>query len=1194
MIARAIRFFVEQRLVAFLLLTSIVLWGLSAAPFNLGGPLPHDPVATDALPDLGENQQIVFTRWMGRSPQDIEDQITYPLTVSLLGVPGVRTVRSYSYFGFSSIYVIFQEQVDFYWSRSRILEKLASLPADTLPDGVAPTLGPDATALGQVYWYTLEGRDAEGRPAGGWDLDKLRSVQDWQVRYALASVEGVSEVASVGGHRLEYQVEVDPDAMHAWGVNLDQVYRAVRAANMEVGANVVEINRVEYFLRGLGWLQGVGDLEEAEITTRDGVPVRVRDVAHVTTGPAPRRGALDKGGAEAVGGVVVVRYGENPLAVIERVKAKIAEIAPGLPRVTLEDGTVSQLTIVPFYDRTGLIHETIGTLEEAITLEVLVTIAVILFMLFHLRASLLVSLSLPVAILLCFIMMRTFGVDANIVALSGIAIAIGTIVDMAIVMTENILTRLRESGPDDDRRKVVVDAAAEVGGAVFTAVATTVVGFLPVFAMVGAEGKLFRPLAFTKTFALIASVAVALFIVPPLAATLLARRGSARLQRGRARLRIGLLPTLLALVGVVLLLSRQWEPLGPSRSLIVNLAFTATLVFGLLFAFWLFERAYPRLLVACLRHKFSFLSAISLLVLLGATAWLGFPRVFGFVPTGLEKLGVERETVQTSRPWSAMTHAFPGFGKEFMPDLDEGSFLYMPTTMPHASIGEALELVGLVDRALEAIPEILSAVGKIGRADSALDPAPISMIETVIEYEPEYSVDEDGETVRNWRPEIKSTEDLWQEIVRAAQIPGLTSAPKLQPIAARIVMLQSGMRAPMGLKVKAPDLQTLDRISLELEAALRSAPGVSPDTVFADRVVGKPYLEIEIDRREAARYSLSISDLHDVIETALGGRVVTWTVEERERYAVRVRYPRELRDEPADFLRLLLPTPDGGHVPLGQVAKVVYRAGPQVIKTEDTMLVAYVIFDKLAGFAEVEVVEGAADWLARMVKEGELEVPAGVSWAFAGAYENQVRAAATLRVVLPAALAVIFLILYFHFRSTALALMVFSGVFVAWSGGFLLLWLYGREGFLDFSIFGTNMRELFQVHPYNLSVAVWVGFLALFGIATDDGVVMGTFLQQSVKELKPSDRKQMREAVLAAGKRRVRPCLMTTATTLLALLPVLTSSGRGSDVMIPMAIPSFGGMALAIITMFVVPTLYSAWMERGLPRDAAVPPSPGL
>lgn len=1188
MIARAIRFFIEQRLVAILLLAAIVLWGLASAPFDLGGPLPHDPVATDAIPDLGENQQIVFTRWMGRSPQDVEDQITYPLTVALLGVPGVRTVRSYSFFGFSTIYVIFEEEIEFYWSRSRILEKLSSLPENALPDGVAPALGPDATALGQVYWYTLEGRDAQGRPAGGWDLDELRSVQDWQVRYALASVQGVAEVASIGGHRLEYLIEVDPDAMHAWGVDLDQVYAAVSAANLEVGADAVEINRVEYFLRGLGWIEGIEQIEQAEITARDGVPVRVRDVAQVSTGPAPRRGALDKGGAEAVGGVVVVRYGANPLAVIGGLKEKIAEISAGLPRKTLPDGTVSQLTIVPFYDRTGLIEETVGTLEEAITQEILVTVAVVLFMLLHLRASILVSLSLPAAVLLCFIMMKRFGVDANIVALSGIAIAIGTIVDMAIVMVENVMTRLRESPPEADRKQVVIAASAEVGGAVFTAVATTIVGFLPVFFMVGAEGKLFRPLAFTKTFALTASIVVALFVVPPLAASFLARRGSARLPRLERRYRISLLPVLLALAAVVVLLARDWQPLGRGESGLVNLAATAVIVFGLLALFWLLERGYPRILSFFLRRKPVLLGFSAAVVLLGAVAWLGFPRVFAFVPAGWERLGGDPVAVRTSRPWAKLTHLFPGFGKEFMPNLDEGSFLYMPTTMPHASIGESLELVAMVDRAIESIPEVKSAVGKIGRAESALDPAPASMIETVIEYLPEWSVGEDGEPVRNWRPEIRTLDDLWAEIVRVAQIPGLTSAPKLQPIAARIVMLQSGMRAPMGLKVRAPDLETLDRVALRLEDALRGAPGVSPATVFADRVVGKPYLEIELDREAAARYALSVSELQTVIETALGGRIATWTIEDRERYGVRVRYPREQRDEPADIARILVPTPDGGHVPLGQVAKVVYRAGPMMIRTEDTSLVAYVIFDKLPGAAEVDVVEDAGRWLDNLVADGELEVPAGVSWSFAGSYENQVRAAKTLSVVLPAALAVIFLILYFHFRSTVLALMIFTGVFMSWSGGFLLLWLYGREGFLDFDVLGTNLRELFQVREYNLSVAVWVGFLALFGIATDDGVVMGTYLQQSFAERAPKTRDEVRAAVLAAGKRRVRACLMTTATTLLALLPVLTSTGRGSDVMVPMAIPSFGGMILELTAMFLVPTLYCAREERRIRRLQAV------
>ncbi|MCA9001092.1 MAG: efflux RND transporter permease subunit, partial [Planctomycetes bacterium] len=510
MLDKTIRFLLENRLIVLLLALILVLWGVRTAPFDWETDwITRDPVPVDAIPDIGENQQIVFTQWPGRSPQDVEDQITYPLTVSLMGIPGVKTVRSQSFFGFSSIYVIFDEHVEFYWSRSRVLEKLSSLPSGTLPEGVQATLGPDATALGQVFWYTLEGRDADGNPAGGWDPDELRSVQDWYVRYSLMAARGVSEVASVGGFAREYQVDVNPDAMRTYGVTLEDVFRAVRASNSEVGARVIEINRVEYFVRGLGWLEGVGDLEDSVIRSQDGVPIRIKDVATVATGPAMRRGALDKGGVEAVGGVVVTRYGANPLEVIKNIKAKIAEIAPGLPRKTLDDGRVSQLTIVPFYDRSGLIGETLDTLHTAIVDEILVTILVVLFLLMHIRASSLISVLLPMAVLFSFILMKIVGVDANIVALSGIAIAIGTIVDMGIVLCENILSHLNQADEDEKPLEVVYRATLEVGSAILTAVATTIVGFLPVFSMIGAEGKLFRPLAFTKTFALVGSIAVA-------------------------------------------------------------------------------------------------------------------------------------------------------------------------------------------------------------------------------------------------------------------------------------------------------------------------------------------------------------------------------------------------------------------------------------------------------------------------------------------------------------------------------------------------------------------------------------------------------------------------------------------------------------------------------------------------------------
>ncbi len=1223
MLSSLIRFCLEQKLVVVLLLIFIVGWGVMVAPFDWDlGDFPRDPVPVDAIPDIGENQQIIFTEWMGRSPQDVEDQITYPLTVSLLGVPGVKTIRSYSFFGFSSIYVIFKEDIDFYWSRSRVLEKLNSLPANTLPDAVQPALGPDATPLGQIFWYTLEGRDPEGNPTGGWGPDELRSTQDWYVRYALLAADGVAEVASVGGQVREYQVDVDPDAMRAYRVSLEEVSAAVKGSNLEVGARVLEINSVEYFVRGLGWITDVEDIEESVIKSVDGVPVRVVDVATVSLGPALRRGALDKGGAEAVGGVVVVRYGDNPLAVIKNVKAKIEEISAGLPKKTLPDGTVSQVTVVPFYDRTGLINETLGTLDTSITEEIMVTVIVVVFMVMHLGSSLLIAALLPIAVLFTFICMKLFGVDANIVALSGIAIAIGTMVDMGIVLCENILNRLREAGPDESPLEVIYEASTEVGSAVLTAVATTVVGFLPVFTMTGAEGKLFGPLAYTKTFALIGAVIVALVLIPPFALMLFPAKGG-RLGRwvqskvgNRPRLKKSWtwLVTLVVIFLVARVLANHWEPLGVEKGEWRNLAFVLGVTMGLLLAFTLFERSYETVLRWCLRHKLLFLSLPTGLAVFGAMIWMGFGPVADVIPSTLSKLGLDGERVTETALWKDAEQALPGLGKEFMPPLDEGSYLFMPTTMPHASIGEALDTLSTLDMAIETVPEVALAVGKIGRVESSLDPAPISMVETVINYVPEFVVDgsghrqrfrydedrdehvrdgagalipdEAGRPFRNWREHIHKADDIWDEIVKATKLIGVTSAPKLQPIAARLVMLQSGMRAPMGVKVRGPDLETIDKVGLEIERLLKQVPSVKANTVLADRVVGKPYLEIDVDRRAAARYGVSIARVQNVIEIALGGRRITTTVEGRERYPVRVRYMRELRDNLDGMEKILVPTPDGAQVPLSQLATIEFRRGPQVIKTEDTFLTAYVIFDRIPGTAEVDVVEECQAYLQAKLDSGEFSLPAGVSYVFAGAYENQLRAAATLKIVLPLALFLIFLILYFQFRAVSTTLLVFVGVFVAWSGGFLMVWLYGQPWFLDFSVFGVEMRGLFSMHSLNLSVAVWVGFLALFGIATDDGVVVSTYLQQSFARLKPKSVLEVREAVIMAGKRRCRPCLMTTATTILALIPVLTSQGRGADVMVPMAIPSFGGMAIAQMTMFIVPVLYCAIEERRF-RSAA-------
>ncbi len=1142
-----LRFFVDNKLIVFLLVAGIVAGGVYVAPFDWKlGSLPRDRVPVDAIPDIGENQQIVFTEWPGRSPRDVEDQLSYPLTTALLGIPGVRTVRSSSMFGFSSIYVIFEEGVEFYWSRSRVLEKLASLPAGTLPDGVSPALGPDATALGQVFWYTLEGQNPEGELVGGWDLHELRSTQDWIVRFALQSVPGVSEVASVGGYVREYQVDVDPEAMLASGEPIEQIASAVRESNLDVGARTLEINRAEYVVRGLGFIQTVRDLEQTVITTRKHTPIRIGDVARVTLGPAQRRGALDDAGAQAVGGVVVVRYGENPLEVIERVKAKIREIAPGLPRRTLEDGTTSQIAIHPFYDRTTLIHETLGTLSTALFQQILVTVLVVLVMLRNLRTSLLISAVLPLAVLAAFITMRATGVDANIMALAGIAIAIGTMVDMGIVFTENIVSHLGRARGDQSRARVIAHATAEVAPAVATSALTTVVSFLPVFALTAAEGKLFRPVAYTKSFAILAALGVSMIALPAVAHLVLPRRSGERRQSSGSRLWL-----IAAVVVVTLLLTHDWLPLGPGHLFLTNLVFVVFMIGALLLLFFLFQRAYVPLLRWSLRNK-ALALALPVAVLAGGVA-----------------------------SWSTL-------GREFMPPFDEGSFLYMPTTMPHASFGQALDMLQTMDAAIQQIPEVDRAVGKLGRAESPLDPAPISMFETVVTYKPEFGVDHEGNRVRNWRDHIRSPSDIWDEIVEAAAAPGLTSAPMLMPINTRIVMLQSGMRAPMGIKVYGPDLGTIEAFGLKIEALLREVEGVRPETVFADRVVGKPYIEIDIDREAIGRYGLTIGRVQEVIQIALGGQTLTRTVEGRERYPVRARYMREERDSVEAIGRVLVSASGGEQIPLEQLAEIRYVKGPQVIKAEDTFLTSYVLFDKTPALSEVEVVQNARSFLSRAIESGRLELPEGVSYRFAGSYENQVRSEQRLLLLIPVALALVFLLLYLQFRRVATTLIIYSGVVLCVAGGFILIWLYGRPGFLDFELFGTDLQHLFHVGTINLSVAVWVGVIALLGIATDTGVVMATYLAQRFRASPPRTVDEVHERTIEAAQRRVRPCLMTTATTALALLPVITSQGRGADVMVPMALPSIGGMGAILLTLFVVPLLY-AWVEE---RGHAPPPKP--
>jgi Cu(I)/Ag(I) efflux system membrane protein CusA/SilA len=1286
MLNKIIRFFLENKLVTILLLTGFVAWGIVTSPFGWQiGALPSDPVPVDAIPDIGENQQIVFTEWPGRSPQDIEDQISYPLTTYLLGIPGVKSIRSSSIFGFSSIFIIFEEDIEFYWSRSRILEKLASLPSGLLPDGVQPALGPDATALGQVYWYTIEGRDKEGNPTGGWDLHEIRTVQDFYVKYGLNATEGVSEVASIGGFVQEYQIDVNPDALKAYNIPLHKVMLAVRNSNRDVGAKTIEINQAEYLVRGLGYIKSVEDIEKAVVAVQENVPIRIQDIGVVSLGPSTRRGALDKDGAEVVGGVVVARYGANPLQVINNVKDKIREISPGLPKKVLANGVESQLTIVPFYDRSGLIYETLGTLEEAISLQILIVILVVIVMVYNLRASFLISSLLPIAVLMVFIAMRYFGVDANIVALSGIAIAIGTMVDLGVILSENIIKHVDEAPPGQKLITTIYNGASEVSSAILTAVSTTIVSFIPVFTMQAAEGKLFGPLAFTKTFALIAALIVSLFILPMLAHWFFGAKiknqkirkwvniilipvGIAALLYGQTwgglmLLAFGLVGVLkefrganlegsesatyrntstqgkfklfaqwildhaeiiIVVIGVIWLLAKYWLPLGPAKSLVMNVTFVALLVILILGFFTILEYFYKPILKWCLNHKVTFLLIPSFLILFGATTWMGFNNIFGFVAKGFDTVGWN---VRTTKVWSGLTHTFPAIGKEFMPSLNEGSFLLMPTSMPHSGFEYNRKVLGQLDMLISNIPEVEITVGKLGRVESALDPAPISMYENVINYRPEYmlndkghrarfKVDKDdrfiltsGDTLsnenalergvsredlipddrgnyyRNWRPEIKSPDDIWDEIVKVAKIPGVTSAPKLQPIETRLVMLQTGMRAPMGIKVYGPDLPTIEAFGMQLEEVLKEVSSVKAEAVFADRIVGKPYLHLNINREKISRYGLTVEDVQQSIETAIGGMKITSTVEGRERFPVRVRYPRELRDNPESLGKILIPTPTGAQIPISQIVDFEYVRGPQAIKSEETFLVGYVLFDKSEGYSEVGVVNDAQKTIQARIDSGELSVPAGISYKFSGNYENQVRAEKRLSIIVPLVLVIVFLILYFQFKSIATSLMVFSGIAMAFSGGFMMIWLYGQGWFVDFSLFGTNMRELFQMHTINLSVAVWVGFIALFGIATDDGVLMATYLDQSFARNKTDNLKGIRAAVIEAGQRRIKPAAMTSATTIIALLPILTSTGRGADIMIPMAIPAFGGMIFAAITYFIVPVLYSYREERKLKRS---------
>lgn len=1138
MIRSILDFCLRQRLLIVLLSVGLIGWGWYSA----------QKVPIDAIPNVGENQVIVLAEWTGRSPKDVEDQITYPLSIALQAVPGSRSVRGKSMFGFSFVQVTFDDDVDFYWARSRVVEQLTTVTG-SLPEGVVPTLAPDATALGQIYYYVLE-------PPAGMDLAELRSKQDFFIKYALQSVDGVAEVASIGGYVKQYQVEVDPDELRYHNIPLSQVIDSVKAANIDVGAKTVETSGMEFIVRGKGFIgadkteqETIEQINNTVITTSKGVPVRVSDVAQIQTGPAFRRGALDLNGQEAVGGVVVMRYGENPRKVIERVQAKIASLESELGGIKIQG----------IYDRSLLIDETVSTLTEALIQETIITIAVMVLFLLHVRASIIIAITLPMAVLMSFIAMKTFGVDANIMSLAGIAIAIGTMVDMGIIILENTYGSLAEweasgsPGGPQQRLTVIRDSAAEVIPAVITAVSTTIISFLPVFFLTGRDHRLFTPLAWTKSFALISSLIVAVVILPMLCRIFLRSTQISRWGQLASGAAVGCLTA--ALCWFV------WGDYIAEGSLLTLAAATLfAAVAGFLLGWWVTSEKirsmeenpasrfvrflYAGRLKLALKHKLLMLSFPAMIVVLGAGAWVGLPTVLRPVERVVSLLGADLNQVPG---YVDAKHVFTGLKSDDWIALDEGSWFYMPSLYPAASFSQAMEILQAQDTLIKGIPEVEHVLGKIGRVESALDPAPAAMVETYVMLKPR----------AKWR-EGMSARKIWDEINQVATLPGVTPASPLQPIEGRVVMLQSGIKASMAIRVYGDDLEGLSKASLAVAEHLKQNRFVNAGTVNPDIVMGKPYYEFEVDREEAARYGMTTMMVNQIVSAGLGGLDVTTTVEGRERYPIQVRFERSVRKDLKDLRKVSVVTHGGDIVPLERLADVTTTWGPGAINSEDARLVAHVAFSPSGASGDLETVEQVMTDLRTAREDGTLTFPEGnFELQAVGSFQNQIEANQRLMWIIPTVLLVNLLIIYLGFQDFAISAIVFSGIPVAFAGGMIAVaWM------------GVDMNT-----------AVWVGFIALFGIAVDDGVVMATYIQQTLKRKSVNNITELREAIYTAGLKRIRPCVMTTLTTIFALLPVLMSHGRGADVARAMALPVLGGMLVEPFTTFIVPAIYCAYLE---------------
>ncbi len=1002
----------------------------------------------DAIPDLSDVQVIVFTEYPGQAPQVVEDQVTYPLTTAMLAVPNAKVVRGYSFFGFSFVYIIFEDGTDMYWARSRVLEYL-NYVSSRLPEGTSPSLGPDATGVGWIYEYALVDR------SGNHDLAQLRSLQDWYLRYPLQTVEGVAEVASVGGYVKQYQVEVDPNLLAAYNIPLAKVKHAIKRSNSDVGGKLVEMGETEYMVRGRGYIQSVDDLKVIPVGVDEhGTPIRLEDVANIQLGPELRRGVADLNGeGEVAAGVVIMRYGENALATIERVRAKLAELQKGLPE---------GVEIVPVYDRGDLIERAVDNLVEKLIEESIVVSLICILFLLHARSALVAIVTLPIGILMAFIVMRWQGINANIMSLGGIAIAIGAMVDGAIVMIENAHKHLEHSARRKgaaltvrERWEAVAEASREVGPALFFSLLIITVSFLPVFTLQAQEGRLFAPLAFTKTYAMAAAAILAITLVP-------------------------------VLMGIFIRGKIMPEARNPVNR----------------FLHWIHSPA-----------------------LHWAISWR-------WITLGLALILL----LVTAYPMGKL-------GSEFMPPLDEGDILYMPTTYPGLSITKAKEILQQTDKILKTFPEVHHVFGKVGRAETATDPAPLAMLETTIKLRPK----------SEWPDPDKTTKELMGEMDAAIKFPGIANAWTM-PIKTRIDMLSTGIKTPIGIKVSGPDLNVLEKVAGDIEQALTQLPDTL--SAFADKAAGGYYLDFDIDREQASRYGLVVGDIQDVIQSAIGGMNVTQTVEGLERYPVNVRYPRELRDNLEALKRVLIPTPTGAQIPLAAVADLKLRRGPPVIKSENSRPNAWIYVDIKTSDIGGYVAE------AKQVVESQVEIPPGYTLVWSGQFEYMERAAQRLKIVVPVTLLVIFLLLFFNFRNVTEPLVVMISIPFGLIGGFWLLYWLG----------------------FNMSVAVAVGFIALAGVAAEIGVLVLTFIDHELarqrRDGKILDSKEIMAAVLKGTSERVRPIVMTATAIIAGLLPIMWSSGTGSEVMQRIAAPMVGGMVtVTLLCLLVLPVIYGIILQ---------------